>query len=288
MALDLPGFGLSEKPISRELYTMDFLVNVVGGFINQLEISNSVLFAHDWGGVLGLQLASTYEPPFSGLILCNSLLPVEGMKIPFLFRLWRCFARYSPVLPVAMVVNLACDKRLSRVQKHGYNYPFKSGEDKKAIRLMPQLLPFKSGQSGFSEIKKAWAGLAGFEKPVLTLFSDRDPITRGGEKLILDRIPGAQNQNHRILHGGHFIQEDAPHEIANHIISCAENSLKRLMPIFDYSPKDKIITCPFCGSTYHYLCVAFWLSKYNSCPLCQNHFLEPYSEIFENQTEHEY
>jgi haloalkane dehalogenase len=219
VALDLPGFGLSEKPISRELYTMDFLVNVVGGFINQLEISNSVLFAHDWGGVLGLQLASTYEPPFSGLILCNSLLPVEGMKIPFLFRLWRCFARYSPVLPVAMVVNLACDKRLSRIQKHGYNYPFKSGEDKKAIRLMPQLLPFKSGQSGFSEIKKAWAGLAGFEKPVLTLFSDRDPITRGGEKLILERIPGAQNQNHRILHGGHFIQEDAPHEIANHIIS---------------------------------------------------------------------
>ena len=219
VALDLPGFGLSEKPISRELYTMDFLVNVVGGFINQLEISNSVLFAHDWGGVLGLQLASTYEPPFSGLILCNSLLPVEGMKIPFLFRLWRCFARYSPVLPVAMVVNLACDKRLSRVEKQGYNYPFKSGEDKKAIRLMPQLLPFKSGQSGFSEIKKAWAGLAGFEKPVLTLFSDRDPITRGGEKLILERIPGAQNQNHRILHGGHFIQEDAPHEIANHIIS---------------------------------------------------------------------
>ena len=47
--------------------------------------------------------------------------------------------------------------------------------------------------------------------------------------------------------------------------------------------KDKVITCPFCGSTYHYLCVAFWLSKYNSCPMCQNHFLEPHSELFEDQ-----
>lgn len=46
--------------------------------------------------------------------------------------------------------------------------------------------------------------------------------------------------------------------------------------------RDKVITCPFCGSTYHYLCVAFWLSKYNSCPMCQNHFLEPYSELFED------
>ncbi len=51
--------------------------------------------------------------------------------------------------------------------------------------------------------------------------------------------------------------------------------------------KDKIITCPFCGSTYHYLCVAFWLSKYNSCPLCQNHFLEPHSDLFENEPDHE-
>ena len=47
--------------------------------------------------------------------------------------------------------------------------------------------------------------------------------------------------------------------------------------------KDKIITCPFCASTYHYLCVAFWLSEHNSCPMCQNHFLEPYSEMFESE-----
>ena len=51
--------------------------------------------------------------------------------------------------------------------------------------------------------------------------------------------------------------------------------------------KDKVITCPFCGSTYHYLCVAFWLSKYNSCPMCQNHFLEPHSELFEDQEDQE-
>lgn len=50
--------------------------------------------------------------------------------------------------------------------------------------------------------------------------------------------------------------------------------------------KDKTIICPFCGSTYHYLCVAFWLSKYNSCPLCQNHFLEPHSELFESEPDH--
>ncbi|MEE9377923.1 MAG: hypothetical protein V3V33_07800 [Candidatus Lokiarchaeia archaeon] len=51
--------------------------------------------------------------------------------------------------------------------------------------------------------------------------------------------------------------------------------------------KNKVITCPFCASTYHYLCVAFWLSKYNSCPMCQNHFLEPHSGLFESEEDQE-
>ena len=47
--------------------------------------------------------------------------------------------------------------------------------------------------------------------------------------------------------------------------------------------KDKLITCPFCGSTYHYLCVADWLSRYNSCPMCQNTFLDPNIGLFESE-----
>jgi len=43
----------------------------------------------------------------------------------------------------------------------------------------------------------------------------------------------------------------------------------------------KIIKCPFCEAVYHYICVAFWLSKYNSCPSCQNQFLDPNLGLFE-------
>ncbi|MFW9938117.1 MAG: RING finger domain-containing protein [Candidatus Thorarchaeota archaeon] len=38
---------------------------------------------------------------------------------------------------------------------------------------------------------------------------------------------------------------------------------------------DETIQCSYCGSKYHYSCVAEWLSKYNSCPMCQNQFLVP-------------
>ena len=47
--------------------------------------------------------------------------------------------------------------------------------------------------------------------------------------------------------------------------------------------KDKLIMCPFCGSRFHYLCVADWLSKHNSCPMCQNQFLDPSLGLFESE-----
>jgi hypothetical protein len=47
--------------------------------------------------------------------------------------------------------------------------------------------------------------------------------------------------------------------------------------------QDKLITCPFCNSTYHYLCVAAWLSQHNSCPMCQNQFLDPNLGLFETE-----
>jgi len=51
---------------------------------------------------------------------------------------------------------------------------------------------------------------------------------------------------------------------------------------FDFA-KEQIIKCPFCDAVYHYLCVAFWLSKYNSCPACQNKFLDPGAGIYSDQ-----
>jgi len=35
------------------------------------------------------------------------------------------------------------------------------------------------------------------------------------------------------------------------------------------------IKCSFCGSKFHNLCVSSWLMEHNSCPMCQNVFLNP-------------
>lgn len=51
--------------------------------------------------------------------------------------------------------------------------------------------------------------------PVLTAFSDHDAVTAGGEKVFIERVPGAAGQPHTIITGGgHFLQEDKPAELA--------------------------------------------------------------------------
>jgi haloalkane dehalogenase len=57
---------------------------------------------------------------------------------------------------------------------------------------------------------RAWKVLETWDKPFICCFSDKDPITRGGDTLILGRVPGTQGQPHTTLRGGHFVQEDDP------------------------------------------------------------------------------
>ena len=58
-----------------------------------------------------------------------------------------------------------------------------------------------------------------WEKPFLTTFSDSDPVTKGGERVMQSRIPGAQGQPHVMIEGGgHFLQEDKGEELARIVV----------------------------------------------------------------------
>jgi haloalkane dehalogenase len=54
-----------------------------------------------------------------------------------------------------------------------------------------------------------------FERPFLTVFGDSDPVTKGADKQLQGRVPGAAGQAHLIVaKAGHFLQEDAGEEVA--------------------------------------------------------------------------
>ncbi|HKQ89698.1 MAG TPA: hypothetical protein VJZ77_03370, partial [Blastocatellia bacterium] len=72
---------------------------------------------------------------------------------------------------------------------------------------------------GETDADGAWQVLRRWEKPMLTAFSDGDPVTRGGERVFQKLVPGAQGQPHvTITTAGHFLQEDKGEELAQVIV----------------------------------------------------------------------
>ena len=65
----------------------------------------------------------------------------------------------------------------------------------------------------------AWAGLAGYERPFLTLFGRKDPILGKADKPLQAQVPGAAGMDHARVDGGHFVQEDQGPELARRIIN---------------------------------------------------------------------
>ena len=78
---------------------------------------------------------------------------------------------------------------------------------------------------GIEQNKRAWKGLAGFDKPFLTLFGEDDPVTGGLAPMLIERIAGAKGQPHGTLSTcGHFCQEDRPVELAQGVIDMARSA----------------------------------------------------------------
>ena len=76
-------------------------------------------------------------------------------------------------------------------------------------------MPTEPDNVASNDNRRAWEFLEKFDKPFLTTFSNRDPITRGGERPFQERVPGAKDQPHvRIKNAGHFLQEDKGEELA--------------------------------------------------------------------------
>lgn len=69
-ALDLPGFGKSQKP--QDSWDLQSYYDIVVKFLQKLEITEVIVIGHSFGGSIGILLASQSPKLVSKLILINS------------------------------------------------------------------------------------------------------------------------------------------------------------------------------------------------------------------------
>jgi len=214
VAPDLVGFGRSDKPVERSDYSYSRLVEWTTSFLLRLDLKNITLFGQDWGGLIGLRIAVALEDRFTRLVVANTGLPVGG-EMPEAFFKWREASQRLSRFPVARFVNGGTVTSLSREVKDGYDAPFPDESYKAGARVLPALVPVDPEDPEASANRLAWRKLMKWHKPLLTTFSDSDPITRGGDAPFQRLVPGAKEQPHvTVEDAGHFLQEDKGEELA--------------------------------------------------------------------------
>jgi haloalkane dehalogenase len=240
IAPDLIGFGRSDKPLRTKDYSHTRHVDVVLQFVRNLNLRDITLFCQNWGGLIGLRVVGEDPNRFSRIIAANTGLPsAKGFKAIIgypLFKLqirrmgkvtqeqiqehvnlmrWVAFSKTVPELPIGDIIQMATVSDLSSEVIRAYEAPFPDESYKAGARIFPYLVP-----SELSKNQKVWDNvLSKWEKPFLTAFSDRDPITRGNERYFQKMIPGAKGREHVIVRdAGHFLQEDKSEELSQLIL----------------------------------------------------------------------
>ena len=220
VAPDLIGFGRSDKPASQEDYTYARHVEWMRTLLfDALDLRDVTLFCQDWGGLVGLRLVGEHPDRFARVAVGNTGLPIGQGTPPEAFLAWQRFSQETPEFPVGVIVNGGTGRDLSPEEIAAYDAPFPDEAHKAGARRFPLLVPISPDDPAVPANLAAWKTLEAWDKPLLCLFSDSDPITKGGDQVFLKRVPGAQGQPHRTVPGAHFLQEDSPQELSEALIA---------------------------------------------------------------------
>ena len=219
VAPDLVGFGRSDKPARRGDYTYARHMAWMAAVLGALDLQATTLFCQDWGGLLGLRLVAEHPERFARVVAANTGLPTGDEKVSEAFLAWQAFSQKTEVLPVGRIIQSGCARSVPPEVVAAYEAPFPDESYKAGARQFPLLVPTRPDDPASEANRAAWRSLERFEKPFLTAFSDSDPVTKGAERPMHKRIPGAAGQPHvTIERAGHFLQEDTGEDLGRLVV----------------------------------------------------------------------
>ena len=207
VAPDLFGFGKSDKPLDDARYTFTFHRTMLLNLIERLELTNIVLVAQDWGGLLGLTLPMDMPERFSGLLVMNTMFATGDVPLAQGFLDWRAFSNKNPDMAVGKLLGRACP-HLSPAEASAYDAPYPDADYKAAVRRFPNLVPDHPEADGAALSRRArewfrrdWQGntfmAVGMKDPVL------GPAVMAYVAQQIRHCPPP----FEVADGGHFLQE---------------------------------------------------------------------------------
>lgn len=226
IALDLPGFGLSDKPNDIR-YSFDFFCSVLDDFLETINIQKLGLVVHDLGGPVGLMWAVRNPHRLNNLTLLNTLVYPEtslavklflgATHIPGLKQ----YLTSARGLKGALFLGVSHKSNLTRETLTPYLKPFKEDKARKALLKSAQGLSPKGLARIAQELPK-------LPVPIRLIYGANDKILPDIEttmKRLQASVPKAKLT--RLENCGHFLQEDSPIKVAELISEFIDESTQR-------------------------------------------------------------
>jgi haloalkane dehalogenase len=220
IAPDLIGFGRSDKPGAAAHSYAAHVEWVRALAFDALGLRDVTVVGQDWGGLIGLRVAAEHPDRVARIVAANTGLPTGEHGMPDVWWQFRRAVETAETLDIGRFVQSGCRTVLPDAVRAAYDAPFPDESYKAGPRSMPGLVPVSLEDPAAPANLAAWQVLRKWEKPFLCAFSDGDPITGALAPILRKLIPGAAGREHPVIEGaGHFLQEDAPADLAAAIVA---------------------------------------------------------------------
>lgn len=218
VAVDYPGFGLSDRPEGYG-YTIEEHARIVGEFVDHLGLDRFVVMGQDWGGPIGTAVAVDRAERVDGVILGNTWFwPADSARFKLFSRIMSTRLLQRRIIErnffVERLLPTAMTHTLTGEEMDHYRRPQPTPEARRGVAEMPkQILAARPLLERLAREVPAKLGT----KPSLLVWGMKDLAFR--PKAFLPRMQSTfpDHVTVELAKAKHYIQEDAPDEIAEAI-----------------------------------------------------------------------
>lgn len=211
IALDLPGFGASDKPLDVS-YSFPFFRRTIDAFLAEAGVEDTGLAVHDLGGPIGLYWATCSPERITEIALLNTIV----------------FPEFSWAVKAFVTASLLPGVRAALASPAGIRFAMRLGTHRKrwtSQDLEAYVRPFRPRPSRRALLRTAHGlhrggfhtiaeGLSDWSVPTRIVYGERDrilPEVARTMRRVAERVPHAEVTS--LPHCGHFLQEDDPERV---------------------------------------------------------------------------
>jgi len=220
IAIDHLGCGKSDQPMDGT-YNLKNHVDRLCQLVDHLKLENITLLLHDWGGAIGMGMATRFPHRIQAISLFNTAaftdtriplriavcrLPVLG---PFLNLCLNAFARAATVMALPKGV------RMSAKVKSGFLYPYSNAAQRRAINAFVQDIPMSPSHPTWGTLKEIEDGLEQFSSRPVKIFWGEQDFCFNPHFLERWRKTWPHADIHSFPSGSHYLLETHGNEVCN-------------------------------------------------------------------------